>query len=222
MSYYSFYYAVSLKHITPLPFLTFFFIFSASVVAEDSEKSPAVKIDWNQPVVSRGFTGDIASSVDEQRLVDQYKSGQVLYFFRDYQKAIEKWKPLLAENFSLAQASMGWLYQMGLGVDRDTQKAFSLYLAAAKQDNAVAQNNLGVMYEQGIEVQIDTKKARYWYEKSAKNGYRFGQYNYANVLLNGEGGAKDSSAAISWYKKAAELNVKQAIDKLALLIDQGE
>lgn len=167
--------------------------------------------------MSRGFTGDVANSVDEQQILDQYKSGQVLYFFRDYVKAIEKWQPLLNQNNASAQASMGWLYQMGLGTEKNTLKAYQLYLAAAEQENAVAQNNLGVMYEKGIEVTINLKKARYWYEKSAVNGYRFGQFNYANLLLEGEGGEKNVALAIKWYKKAAVLKVEQAIEKLSLL-----
>jgi len=182
-----------------------------------TEPSKEPPMDWSKPVVSRGF-GDVeAKSTEDKLKVEQYKSGQVLYFFGDYQKAIEKWEPLLKENFAIAQASMGWLYQMGLGVEKDTKKALQLYLLAAEQKNAVAQNNLGVMYEQGIEVNVDIKQAMLWYEKSAKNGYRFAQYNYANLLIEGVGGEKNISQAIEWYKKASVQKVKQATEKLLLL-----
>lgn len=186
--------------------------------SESEQKSIETKkkppMDWSRPVVSRGFGEVVAKTADDKLKVEQYQSGQVLYFFGDYKKAIEKWEPLLKDNFAVAQASMGWLYQIGLGVEKDTKKAFQLYLAAAKQENAVAQNNLGVMYEQGIEVDIDFKQARLWYEKSAKNGYRFAQYNYANVLLDGIGGKKDIEQAVEWYNKASEQKVKQATEKL--------
>ena len=180
----------------------------------ESELKKESPIDWSKPVVSRGFGEVVSKNESDQLFVEQYKSGQVLYFFGDYKKAIEKWEPLLKENFAVAQASMGWLYQMGLGLKQDTKKALQLYQAAAKQNNAVAQNNLGVMYEQGIEVDIDFKQARYWYDKSANNGYRFAQFNYANLLLDGIGGKKQREKAIEWYKKASDQKVKQATEKL--------
>ncbi len=206
--------------------LCFFSIFSFLILGEpfaselfllqaNTEKQSPM--DWNKPVVSRGFGVTSVSPAVDESMLDQYKSGQVLYFFGDYENAIEKWKPLLREDFALAQASMGWLYQMGLGVEKDTQKAFQLYFSAAKQGNAVAQNNLGVMYEQGIEVEIDLIEARHWYKKSGNNGYRFGQYNYANLLFDGSGGVKDILLALTWYQKAADQKVQQAIDKLLLL-----
>jgi len=181
----------------------------------NSSKEPPM--DWSKPVVSRGFGEVEAKTSDDKLKVEQYKSGQVLYFFGDYEKAIEKWQPLIKDNFAVAQASMGWLYQMGLGIEKDTKKALQLYLAAAQQGNAVAQNNLGVMHEQGIEVDVDMKQAVFWYEKSARNGYRFAQYNLANLLLEGVGAKKDVLQAIEWYKKASTQNVKQATEKLLLL-----
>ena len=187
---------------------------------KSTKPSKEPPMDWSKPVVSRGFGEVEAKTAEDNLKVEQYKSGQVLYFFGDYQKAIEKWEPLLKDNFAVAQASMGWLYQMGLGVEKDTKKALQLYLAAAKQGNAVAQNNLGVMYEQGIEVDVDMKQAMTWYEKSANNGYRFAQYNYANLLLDGTGGKKDVTQAIKWYKKASVQKVKQATEKLLLLNEE--
>ena len=185
-----------------------------------SDKLKQSPMDWSKPVVSRGFGDATVNSAEEKTWLDQYKSGQVLYFFGDYKKAAEKWQPLLKHNFGLAQASMGWLYQMGLGVEQDTKKAYALYLSAATQENAVAQNNLGVMYERGIEVKKDLTMARSWYEKSAKNAYRFAQFNYANLLFDGIGGEKNTQQAIMWYKKAAAQNVEQAIAKLASLNEE--
>ena len=211
----------------------FYFIFvsllmSQSFASEKNESLPQPykepPMDWSKPVVSRGF-GDVVAdsdSIEDEQNVAQYKSGQVLYFFGNYPKAITKWEPLLAQNFAMAQASMGWLYQMGLGVERNTKKAYELYLAAANQHNAIAENNLGVMYEQGIEVDINLTQARQWYKKSALSGYRFAQYNYANMLLEGLGGEKNREKAINWYKKSAAQEVKQASAKLTSLNVKAE
>jgi len=214
------YHFLSLRNFHTLIALSFFVVgesFASELIFPQTDAEKQSPMDWSKPVVSRGFGVTSVSPAVDKLILDQYKSGQVLYFFGDYKKAIEKWEPLLRQDFALAQASMGWLYQMGLGVDKDTQKAYQLYFSAAKQGNAVAQNNLGVMYEQGIEVASDLKKAREWYEKSSNNGYRFGQYNYANLLIDGSGGVKDIPLALAGYQKAADQKVQQAIDKLLLL-----
>lgn len=198
-----------------LVFYSFCIAFASDSNINTSETDEEKPFDWSKPVVSRGF-GDIEASTEQDKAsVEQYKSGQVLYFFGDYKKAIEKWQPLLKENFAAAQASMGWLYQMGLGIKKDPAQAFQLYSLAANQGNAVAQNNLGVMYEQGISVEVDLVQARTWYRKSAMNGYRYGQFNFANSLYEGFGGAKDVNQAIQWYQKAADQSVEQAKNKLS-------
>lgn len=180
----------------------------------EREETP---MDWSKPVVSRGF-GYSPEGAENQQWVNQYKSGQVLYFFGDYKKALENWLPLVEKNYAEAQASVAWMYQAGLGVAKDEKKALSLYRHAADQGNAIAQNNLGVFYEQGIVVEKNLVVARQWFKKSAENGYRFAAYNYANFLLQGLGGEKNLQQAIFWYRKAADQQVKQARDKLNELV----
>jgi len=191
-------------------------IINPSHGADGFEKKQAVKpMDWSRPVVSRGFGYEKQSETDTEELVKQYKSGQVFYFFGDYKGAINKWMDLVEKQYAPAQASMAWLYQAGLGVEKDLEKAISLYDAAAKSGNAVAQNNLGVIYEQGLGgLTKNYHQARKLYQQSAENGYRFAQYNYANLLENGLGGALDKALAIRWYQKAAEQDVPSAKEKL--------
>jgi len=178
------------------------------------------KIDWSKPIVSRGFGLEKSLSNSNEIALKEYQSGQVFYFFGEYDKAIEKWLPLLDLNFPEAQASMGWLYQAGLGVEKNEKMAFELYKKSAEQNNAIAQNNLGVMYENGIAVEIDFEKATYWYRLSAEQGYRFGQYNYANSLLlkNKKHKKNKTDQTLETVKqllqKSADQGVKQAKIKL--------
>ena len=175
------------------------------------------KIDWSKPIVSRGFGLEKTAGDSDQALIEQYQSGQVFYFFGEYEKAVKKWLPLLEQKFTEAQASMGWLYQAGLGVKKDEKRAFDLYVKAAKKGNAVAQNNLGVMYENAITVATDIDKAMYWYKLSAEQGYRFGQYNYANSLLLKEPNEENLKIARIFLQKSADQGVKQASEKLKSL-----
>jgi len=190
---------------------------SPSIFDDVKEQKPEKKpMDWSKPAVSRGF-GYEAKTDAEAPWVGQYKMGQTSYFFGEHARAFEIWLPLAEKNYAEAQASIGWLYQSGLGVEQDVKKAMHYYLLASKQNHATAQNNLGVLYENGMGVESDLMKAREWYKKSAEQGYRFGEFNYANFLLDGLGGSKDVVEAISWYRKSADQNVKAAKEKLAEL-----
>ena len=190
---------------------------SPSIFDDAKEQKPEQKpMDWSKPVVSRGF-GYEAKSEAEALWVGQYKKGQTFYFFGEHAKAFETWLPLAGKNYAEAQASIGWLYQSGLGVKQDIKKAIHYYQLASQQNHATAQNNLGVLYEKGLGVEADLVKAREWYKKSAEQSYRFGEFNYANFLLNGLGGSKDVAEAIHWYRKSADQNVLAAKEKLAEL-----
>jgi len=186
---------------------------------QSQEESKPKPMDWSKPAVSRGF-GLEAKNEEDEFSASQYRSGQVSYFFGEYKKALDKWLPLAEKNYTEALASIGWMYQAGLGVGKDIHKAVELYKKAAQQDHAIAQNNLGVLFENGLGVEKNLSSAREWYKKSAAQGYRFAEYNYANLLHNGKGGVKSIEKAIQWYQKAADQNVKEAKEKLAELTGQ--
>ena len=188
---------------------------SPDSISDMDENNPdAPEIDWSKPVVSRGFGLEESQGNADKLLLKQYQSGQVFYFFAEYEKAVKKWLPLLEQNFPEAQASMGWLYQAGLGVKKDEKLSFELYTKSAKQNNAIAQNNLGVMYENGITVDINLDQALYWYQRSAEQGYRFGQYNLANILLQTQTSGDSLAQAKILLQQSAVQGVQQATDKL--------
>ena len=198
-------------------YIFFFSLLSnAADISIEPEKEKA-KIDWSKPIVSRGF--GLNTSVDDVDpvLVTQYQSGQVFYFFGDHDKAVKKWLPLLDSNFPEAQASMGLMYQAGLGVKKDLKKAFELYKKAAEQNNAIAQNNLGVMFENAFAVDQDQAQATHWYKLSAEQGYRFGQYNYANILLSSNSKNDNLKLIKQYLQKSADQGVNQANEKLKSL-----
>jgi len=181
------------------------------------EASPSM--DFSQPVVSRGFASDTLSRVLDKQSGQAYRQGQVAYFFGQYQRALRIWLPLAEAGFADAQASLGWMYQTGLGVDREYTVAIKWYIFAAMQGNAVAQNNLGVMFEKGILVGQDATQAIYWYRQSATQSYRFGQYNLANQLMR-QAPVVNVNEITLLLRAAVDQGVKQAeqqLEKLALI-----
>ena len=181
-----------------------FLVFSS--VCSAGEGNPLVKQKELSQAVTRSFGQLPESERQKPGFEVDFKAGQMAYYFSDYKQAYVHWKPLADSGHADAQANLGWLYQMGLGLNRNLEQASLWYHKAAKHGQAVAQNNLGVMYEQGLFHTKDIKQAIYLYRRSAENGYRYGQYNLAVQLDS----LKQISEANSWYIQAAQQGVEAA------------
>ncbi len=189
---------------------------SAFLAEQPASEQTDDGFDWERPVVSRGLGGrTVVGAHEDASQRQRYQLGQTAYFFGNHGQAFALWQPLAQQGFADAQASLGWLYQAGLGVGQDLQQALYWYRKAAAQGHAVAQNNLGVMYQQGLGVRSDLAKAIEWYRKSARQGYRFAQFNLADALVRS--GSSDQAAIRRWLQAAAEQGVGQAIERLRTL-----
>jgi len=174
------------------------------------EQEKEFPINWDKSTVSRGFGKIIPDLSEKPDLIQQFKAGEVAYFFSDYAKAISLWLPLAEAGLADAQANIAWIYQQGLGTKRDFQQAKLWYLKAVKQNHPVAQNNLGAMYEHALGIEKNSQLAFKYYQLSAKNEYRFAYYNLGNAYLNGLGTMVDNEAAKHWLQKAMDSKVEQA------------
>ena len=67
-----------------------------------------------------------------------------------------------------AQNYIGWVYDVGLGVESDYTEAFKWFVMAAEQGLAMAQANVGEYYELGKGVSKDLEQAVVWYRKAAE------------------------------------------------------
>ncbi|WP_455221261.1 SPOR domain-containing protein [Kaarinaea lacus] len=145
---------------------------------------------------------------------DEYSRGRMAFLFGQYEMAYKIWKPLADHGYAKAQATLGWMYHTGKGVEKDLSMAFEWYEKAAKQNHPVAQNNLGVFYEQGLSVGRSATNAAKWYREAAEWGYPFAQYNLGTLYLEGRGVKKDEKEAQFWLQIAALQGVEQAIQVL--------
>lgn len=189
-------------------------ILGAGHAAEAPNEAPGGEIDWQKPIVSRGFGHAAQDTVADGLAKAKYQQGEVAYFYQNYGFAFQSWLPLAEQGMVDAQANIGWLYQAGLGVGVDYPKAREWYERAAAKGHAVAANNLGVLYEHGWGVPPDFSKAAAYYQRSAGAGYRFAQFNLGRAYLDGIGIAKDAAQAKHWLTLAAEQGVTQAADLL--------
>lgn len=87
-----------------------------------------------------------------------------------------------AQGESWAQADLGTVYELGIGLDKDIGRAASWYRKAADQSHAGAQTNLGVLYASGEGVNYDRQKALYWLKRAASQGDKVARDNL--LILN--------------------------------------
>jgi hypothetical protein len=144
----------------------------------------------------------------------EYFQGRMAFLFGQYEMAYKIWAPLADHGYAKAQATLGWMYHTGKGVEKDLSQAYQWYEKAAKQNHPVAQNNLGVFYEQGLFVGKSATSAAKWYREAAEWGYPFAQYNLGILYLEGRGLKKDEKEAQFWLQIAALQGVEQAIQVL--------
>lgn len=104
-----------------------------------------------------------------------------------------------------AMNSLGYIYELGIGLPKDTVACVAWYRKAADMGDLYGQYNMGRMYEEGIGVEKDQAQAMTWYKKAADRGYEKAPVKVAMLYDSAEGVLKDDSQAVTWYQKAADL-----------------
>lgn len=163
---------------------------------------------------------DDAEEIPENVFESRYSTGRMAFLFGKFDIAYQAWEPLAQKGYAKAQASLGWMYQTGNGVEKDIQQALGWYTLAAEQGHAIAQNNLGVFYENGWGTIPDAKAAFGWYKKSANSGYAYAQYNLGRMYAEGQGTRRNVQEARYWLQSALLHKVKEAEPLLAQLDDK--
>ena len=91
-----------------------------------------------------------------------WDEGVAAYNQGDYATALKEFCPLAAQGDADAQAKLGFIFHIGLGVQQDYAKAVKWYRKAAEQGNVNAQTSLGVMYLKGYGATQDFVQAHFW------------------------------------------------------------
>ena len=91
-----------------------------------------------------------------------WDEGLTAYKRGDYATALKEFRPLAARGNADAQAKLGFMYHIGLGVRYDHAAAVKWYRRAAEQGNANAQTSLGFLYLTGFGTAQDYVQAHLW------------------------------------------------------------
>lgn len=106
----------------------------------------------------------------------QLEEGLALFDAENYYKAMKILLPLAESGNSLAQARVGFAYQLGLGErKRDVRNAIKWLVTAANQGVGEAAHNLGTLYLTcEPDLPIDKEKSRFWYKRAELLGFVVG------------------------------------------------
>lgn len=144
----------------------------------------------------------------------------------DYAAALEDFNKVLEGTEQLyiriAMNEIGFIYDMGEGVEQDYSKAMEWYEKAADLGHYVAMQNIGDMFFKGKGVEKNYAKAFEWYEKSAELGDSTAMVWLGYMYYKGQGVEQNYAKTIEWLEKAAELDDTTAMFLMGYIYYTGE
>ena len=122
----------------------------------------------------------------------------------DFKKAYKLYLLEAQRGNPFAQAKLGVLYAIGLGVQKDDKEAVKWYRMAAENGDAKAQNNLAIHCAIGLGVPQDDREAARWFSLAAKQGDAKSQLSLGIMYELGRGVSQNHVVAWAWYALAKE------------------
>ena len=145
------------------------------------------------------FLFSSACLADFQAGKDAYMKGDYATALKEYKAAAKKFKIHAEQGNAGAQYKLGFLYALGLGVDKDDKEAYKWFRLAAVQGNAGAQYELGSGYELGVSNTQDFKEAMKWYHLAAAQRNVFAMFRIGSMYGDGKGVIKDNVIEYMWF-----------------------
>lgn len=125
-------------------------------------------------------------------------------------------KPKADSGDAAAQVEVGWLYDVGCGVQQDHCRAYEYWKKAAAQQQALGQYNVAVMYAAGQGVARDFDQAAAWWGKTAEPWDILATYQLGWLTALGRGVPKDYTLARRRWQEAARVGYSVAKTELGL------
>jgi len=183
------------------------------VVHAENEEEQAAKFlgpFFVQALEKSALEGDAES----QFLLGSFYGKGNEFVTQDYAKSLYWLEKSAAQDYAMAQGTLGIFYYHGHGVKQDFVQARQWFEKAAAQGEPMAQFTLGVIYMSGHGVEVDYLMARQWLEKSAAQEEPKAQYHLGIMYENGYGVPQDFIRARRWYKLAAAQGEEKAQARL--------
>ena len=112
----------------------------------------------------------ISVSLSNSAFGDDILKGFEAYKNNDYKKAYVIWSKLAKEGDSIAQNSLGVLFQKGQGVEKNYFESYKWFKTSAEDGYTPAQVSLGYLYDQGMGIDRNKIKAFMWWKIASLHG----------------------------------------------------
>ena len=143
----------------------------------------------------------------------------------DLNHAVDLYKKACRLNSSIGCTSLGYMYDLGLGVDKNVVKARNYYEIACAGEDPRGCNNLGNIYELGDGVPKDEARAFYYTERACEEPYSVGCRSLAKMYLHGNSVVRqDEKHALEHFRTACEREDEESCiqrDLLAVKLNSG-
>jgi uncharacterized protein len=191
------------KLLTFLLSLTFLFLFSSSVYADDYQDGMDAFGRKNYKTAHK-----LLLPSAEQGVVNAQVNLGTMYYEghgvpQDYKEAA-KWFRLSAKQGNVAgQYNLGLMYRRGHGVPQDYKEAAKWFRLPAEQGFAPTQGHLGLMYAKGEGVLQDYVLAHMWLNLCGSDGIKecVGNRNMLEKKMTPSQIAKAQEMARNWKQK---------------------
>ena len=178
------------------------------------DQNQATAVKWYRRGAERG---DPEAEYDYGLIFHDGSAGQK----QNFDAAMKWFLRAAAQGDAPALNMVGYMHDVGEGVDEDPHEAFGWYQRAADKGFEIAQYNLGVMYQNGRGVDKNPTMAARWYRKAADKGDADSQAALGYLYEQGLGVHTDLAQAITLYKAAARQGSSRALNNLGVLYHDG-
>ena len=160
--------------------------------------------------------------------VTQYTKGESAFNKQNYGSALNHFQKAADADYVDAWRMLGWMYEMGYGVETNYKEALLDYLNASELGDNLSLIYIGDMYRNGKYFydrgffEPDYKRAYDYYKKAADAGNADAMKRIGDLYYSGEGFDKDLEEAKTWYENAADAGSAGAWNSLGLMYERGE
>lgn len=139
-------------------------------------------------------------------------------FRQSYKKAREHLSVAADKNHAAALGLLGYMFCLGLGVERSVDLAHALFARAAEQGDPLGHNGLGFVFFHGTPSQKQhLGQAFQHFNASAHGGSADGMFNLASLYLTATGVEQSFQKAALWYTQALDRGHTPAAYALAVM-----
>lgn len=171
--------------------------------------------------VSQLVDEDVPLLADDQfKLGLAYLNGEDGYVQDEYY-AFELLEKAALNHHYRAMCSLGYLYEIGLGVKEDKAKAVELYLHAAQNGDDLAACNYAYCAYEGLGMEMDEDKAFEYFEIAAADQVPRALYYLGECYCFGRGTKKDEIKAMYYYQQAVDQGFLQAKYSVGYCYEMG-